>query len=494
VRDAAWLEPKAKAVLTAFLEMDQEPVGPPQANAYEFQSGGVIAIMEKLRHKFQDQLLALEKEEMNAKANFEALAQELEDNIKYDTETVADKTARKAERLEFAAKCKGELDVTEKTKAQDEQILQDTLTECHAKSEEYEKNQVLRKQEIDAIRKAYDILASPEVAGNAEKYLPAAMAQTKTAASLAQLQAKDSKDVNRDRAVKYLQMKAKKTGSQYLAMMALRVSEDPFTKVKKMIKDLIVKLMEEANAEADHNAFCTSELATNKQTRENKAAEVEKLTALSERLTADITLLSEEITELADGIAQIMKEQDEATKMRAEEKATNEQTIADAKAGQGAVEQAIKVLRDFYAKAADASLIQEPYKGMQDTKGGVLGLMEVCLSDFARLETDTALDEEKAQTAYEKFMAESTQEKEVKEVTKEHKEGNKHKAEEDLRTTQKELALTQNELDKALDYFEKLKQDCIDTGLSYEERVRAREEEIQSLQEALRILQGEEIA
>merc|ERR1719382_2057520 len=112
---------------------------------------------------------------------------------------------------------------------------------------------------------------------------------------------------------------------------------------------------------------------------------------------------------------------------------------------------------------------------MQDAKGGVIGMLEEILSDFASLETETSLAEEEAQVSYEKFMAESTQSKEVKEG-------------------KKELALTQDELDKALEYYSKLKADCLDTGLSYKERVKAREEEIQSLQEALRILQGEDIA
>ena len=43
-------------------------------------------------------------------------------------------------------------------------------------------------------------------------------------------------------------------------------------------------------------------------------------------------------------------------------------------------------------------------------------------------------------------------------------------------------------------YYEKLKPSCIETGVSHEERAAKRQEEIESLQEALRILSGEDVA
>ena len=64
-----------------------------------------------------------------------------------------------------------------------------------------------------------------------------------------------------------------------LAPLAVRVQADPFKKVRQLIQALIVKLMEEANEEAEHKGWCDSELSTNEQTRKEKTEAVETLNA-----------------------------------------------------------------------------------------------------------------------------------------------------------------------------------------------------------------------
>merc|ERR1711862_126625 len=97
-----------------------------------------------------------------------------------------------------------------------------------------------------------------------------------------------------------------------------------------------------------------------------------------------------------------------ATSIRTEEKAENELTIKDAGEAQTAVAQALTVLKEFYAKAGEATaLLQQqpeapevfdkPYKGMGAENGGVVGMLEVIQSDFARLESDTKAAEATAQ-------------------------------------------------------------------------------------------------
>jgi len=503
---------KAKSVIASFLETSESMTmgaGAPEANAYEFQSGGVVEMLYKLRLKFEDQRKVLETEELNKKANYEMLMQKLTDDIKFNEEETAKKTAFKAQRLEDAAIAKGDLELTEKAKAEDEKTLADTLATCAANSQEYEGNQVVRAGEIKAIEKAIEILSSEAVTGNANTYLPTFVQVRATALAQLRGDAGAGMEDARRKAVAFLQDRARKTGSQYLAVVAEHMEADPFVKVKKMIKDLIVKLMEEANAEADGKAYCDTELGTNKMTREDKQAEVEELTAKVEQKTAESAQLSAEIALLADQIAAIQASQAEATKQRGEQKATNAQTVADAKVAQDAVEKATKILKDYYASVAGGgaflqdtnSLAQAmskagkaPYTGMQASTGGIIGMLEVILSDFARLQAETEHSEDSAQTAYDKYMAESTQDMSVKETEKTHNEGRRTDTENLISNLKKELELTQGELDAAIAYYEKLKPGCVDLGLSYEERVKAREEELQSLKEALAILQQQDLA
>merc|ERR1711920_724850 len=252
---------------------------------------------------------------------------------------------------------------------------------------------------------------------------------------MGQLRANDHKAAQQ-RALGYLQGRAASLHSKVLSALALRVAADPFQKVKKMIKDLINRLMEEAAEETEHKGWCDTELSTNEQTRKEKTMAVETLHAEIDELEASITKLGEDITALTEAVAQLDAAMAEATKLREVEKAKNTQTIEDAKEAQVAVAQALTVLREFYAKAGEATaLLQQqpvapeifdsPYKGMQAEQGGVVGMLEVIQSDFARLEADTAAAEAAAQKEYDTFMEDSKVDKEAKSTSIEHKTAKK---------------------------------------------------------------------
>jgi len=488
----------AKRVIDAFLQQDPDEglaVSAPEANAYEFQSGGVVEMLEKLLDKFIEERTTLEKEEMNSKHAYDMLMQDLNAQVAQAKTDRDEKAEFKADTLQSKADAQGDLQDTTSTRDEDEKYLADLTATCEQKASDFESRQQLRAEEIEAIEKAIEIVSSGSVSGNADKHLPG-LVQT----SFAQLRSQ-STTATQNRVANYLRKQADSLGSRVLSALATRVESDPFAKVKKMIKDLIVKLMEEANEEAEHKGWCDTELSTNEQTRKEKTQAVETLHAEIDELEASIAKLTEDITSLTEAVAELDAAVSKATSLRNEEKAKNTETISDSQEAQTAVAQALTVLKEFYAKAAEATaFVQEPeifdesYKGMGGESGGVIGMLEVIESDFARLEADTKASEASAQKEYDEFMTDSEVDKTKKSTDIEHKTAKKQDEEQALTTKKSDLEGTQKELDAALAYFDKLKPSCVDSGVSYEDRVARRKEEIESLQEALKILNGEDLA
>jgi hypothetical protein len=217
-------------------EQSQDPeatYSAPEANAYESKSGGVIEMLEELRQKFRGEVRDLEKEEMMAKHASEEVLQKLHDSTELAEQSVERKTKLRAEEQEALASAKGDLEVTQKAKAEDEKYLEDTKALCQQKSFDFEKRQQLRSQEIEALSKAIEIIGGSAVSGGAEKHLRESKDAAGTA--LVQLRSGSAKGRNPqlEKAAEYLKMAAAKTKSATLAMVAQKAESDPFTKVKK---------------------------------------------------------------------------------------------------------------------------------------------------------------------------------------------------------------------------------------------------------------------
>jgi len=475
------------------------------ANAYENQSGGVIEMLEKLNDEFSSKKTELEKDELGAQQAFEQIIQQLSDNVENANFEINKKTKHRAETQQSKADQEGDLAQTTADRDEDQKYLDDTVALCTQKTSDFESRQTLRGEEIDAISKAIEIIGSQAVAGSGDKHLPALVQiRAKHSTALAALRS-DSKSPQQRQVAAFLSERAHKTGSRLLSELALAAEANPFGKVKKMIKDLMVKLMEEGTSETEHKGWCDTELTTNKQTRDKKTSEINELNSNIEDLTATIAQLTQDNADLSAAVSELDAAMAKETEERNANKAANTQTIADAKAAQTAVEAAMAVLKDFYAKSAGATAFaQQPasdapetfdkaYTGMGASGGGVVDFLEVILTDFSRLESETTSAEAEEDDEYKNFMFESKKDKALKEGEINLKTGTKTDKESALNQANSDLKTTSEQLDKALEYYEKLKPTCVDSGITYEERVKRREEEIVSLQEALKILAGTDL-
>lgn len=506
---------KIKDALMSFLQLQQPDVKEmpddkmsyqaPEAAGYEFQSGGVVDMLLKLKDEFEEKKGKLMKEETDAKNAYGLIMQQLTGNVDNADHEIKKKKVLRAETEQAKAEAEGDLAATTKERDEDQVYLDETKAMCKQKADDFEARQKLRAEELEVLKKAMEIIADGTVKGAGEKNLPQLLQMgAKRRLAMAQAKAKQMNPLQTQIAA-FLSARAQATGSRLLSQASQQVIANPFKKVKKMIKDLIVQLMEEATAETEHKGWCDTELTTNKMTRDAKTADVASLASQIEDLTATIADLTQNLADLATEIKELEDAMAKATSDRIAAKGANEQTIKEAKLAQTAVSNAMALVKDFYEKSAQATALAQqspaeeapetfskPYKGMLPEGGNLVDFLEVILTDFTRLETETTDDEAAEKSRYDEFMAEAEKNKALKENEAKHKDGTKTDKESALHAAEAELKTTQEQLAAAVAYYEKLKPSCVDSGVSYEERVKRREEEIQSLQEALKVLQGQD--
>lgn len=306
--------------------------------------------------------------------------------------------------------------------------------------------------------------------------------------------------------LKILQQEGKRLNSAMLSSLALRMgsSGSPFDKVKGLIQNLIERLLKESAGEATKKGFCDEQLGKTELARDYSLAESKKLNAQIAELEVNKEALDLEDGELKTRISDLEKEHDEAKKLREEEHDSNVEGIAKAKEGLEAVTGALVMLKEFYKKAGAASLLQASpvdapeapegdYKGKQGAAQSILGLLEVIQSDFERTLKDTEAAEKTGASDFE-------QEKQNVEASVAGHTTKRSLDQQDSKTMHitikrktADMKAAMDSVDGHLRTLDDLKPTCIDTGMSYKERVQKREDEMAALQKALCTLDTEDV-
>merc|ERR1719454_1854759 len=180
--------------------------------------------------------------------------------------------------------------------------------------------------------------------------------------------------------------------------------------------------------------------------------------------------------------------------IRREENAAYVKAKADLELGLSGVRKALSVLRDYYGSAA--AMLQQPAMPEHHEKSGgaagsIIGILEVCESDFATNLAKEESEEADAVDSYDK----TTQENKI--TTAEKEQGVKYKTQEAtaldkaISELSSDRATAQEEHDAVMEYYAKIKDRCIAKPETYEERKQRREAEIAGLKQALNILENE---
>jgi len=475
---------KLTALVQAAHSSDDEDAGAPDPAVYESHSGTVLDVLNDLLEKAQGELDDARKTETTDINNYQMLKQSLTDEIKFATKEKGEAAKSKSESAEAKATAEGDLSVTSKDLAADIEELAGLHHNCMTKADEFEAETKSRGEELKALATAKKIIK--EATGTALEQQASFFQTSKLSTST---------DLANFEVVRFVRDLAKKENSPALAQLASRVASavrfsngnqaDIFAKVKGLISDMIAKLESEAESDATEKAFCDKELAETNQKKDDKTAEIEKLTANIEAKSSRSAILKEEVAALQAELAALSKSQAEMDKIRAQEKALFESSSADTEKALDGVKTALKVLNEYYSRADKA------HDAAEGASTGIIGLLEVCESDFSKSLTEMTAAEESAAVTYdaetkENEIIKATKQQDVKYKTKEANGLDKAVAE-----LSSDSSGVQTELAAVMDYLKNLQGRCIAKAETYGERKARRTAEVAGLKEALSILENE---
>lgn len=204
----------------------------------------------------------------------------------------------------------------------------------------------------------------------------------------------------------------------------------------------------------------------------------------------------------------------DAKEVRAKNKKENMLAIKDAEKAQAAIAKAITVLEQHYkdsgmiekkewefiqVKAPEpVKLPDQPsswdkeYTGVTDpTKAdtGVIAVLKATAADFSKMEADTRANEIEDQEAFDKDMSEADIDKAKKSKESEMKADEKKRTLDSINAMTKARKHTNGELEAVKQYIKDLQKPCVAGDSKYEDRKKARSEEIEALKKAQGILE-----
>jgi chromosome segregation ATPase len=359
--------------------------------------------------------------------------------------------------------------------------LDNLKQECSQAAKEWAERQKSASGEIAAIEKAKEILQSKvKVLVQFPDADDGAPADDTEQASM------------RHRLIDQLQGMGHKFKSYAMMELASAATQDPFAKIRGLIEDMVAKLVAEANEEATQKDFCDQEKAKSSKEQAAKTMRADDLRARIDSATSAKETLSEKIKELQAEIAEIDAADGEAAKIRAEEAATNKKALKDFKDGASAVEEAIRVLKEYYASTPPSFIQTRSGPSFAQAKGDaantIIAFLETSAEDFSRMATEIETDEGEAAAAYEKTVAENKAAKTSKADEIKGAESEIKVLSVTIEGDNEDLKMVNKELDAVMGYIDKLKPQCETKAMTYEEKKAKRQEEIEPLKEALSIL------
>eukprot|EP00397_Hematodinium_sp_SG-2012_P027725 GEMP01029148.1.p1 GENE.GEMP01029148.1~~GEMP01029148.1.p1 ORF type:complete len:667 (+),score=210.48 GEMP01029148.1:225-2225(+) len=475
------ITPHEKRVLRAFMQQTHE------VPDFQPQSGEIFGILRNMKDTFQANLAASQKEEQENQKAFEGLKKAKMDEINAGKNQLAQKTEQLANSQEKAAQAKEDIEDTRASLGTDYEFLMEVKAKCATTDAEWEERQKARQEEIMAVSQALSVLSNDD----------AHDLFSKSFNQFLQLTA----PTKRHEAANVLLA----VHSPRLTAMATSVKLDAFKKVFEAIDQMVTQLQKEKEDEIKHRDWCINELHTNEKDTQRVARDKERTEVLIADLSTTIKTMGAEVDALSAEITEMQIQFKRAGEDREKENSDFQATVADQREVQKLLQQALNVLKSFYArghgflqKAPDEpkSLKGAPapegfgeYR-KSEASGGVLVMIQQIIGDAKAMEADATRAEADAQAAYESFVKQTNLSVAAKSKSIDNKKEEKAKSQVDKTDGKVNLEAHTVQLEQLSNAAGDVHKSCDFIVKNFEVRQTARDEEVSALRQAKAILSG----
>jgi hypothetical protein len=455
--------------------------------SYSAQSGEIFGVLKQMKEEMGADLKEAQKAEAERAANFAELraakTTEIEDGEKM-AESKEDELATTDNDL---AEAKEDLGQMQKQLGGDQEFLANLEKTCAEADANFALRKKARLEEIEAVSQTIEILTGDE-------------ARDAMDTTFSFVQTSRTSEKRRRAASSVLRRAARANSSPELSLLASSVELDAFTKVKAEIDKMIATLKKQQADEVKKNDWCKTELQENEmETMKTKDLKAD-LEAKSDHLEVTIKTLSEEIEKAKLDINNLQVALQRAGENRKQENIDFQKVVADQTVTAEILAKALDNLAKFYDEAAFAQMHKRgqkqtpPVPQMEYKKSsgasGVMSMIEKLIYDTKDITADSKKSESEAQAAYEALIADTNASVEnlTKEITSKSKA--KAQAKKDLSATGSDLADAIKELENLGKTNADLHSDCDYYMKNFAIRQKARQEEIEAMQQAKQILNG----
>lgn len=487
---ASGIDSASKQKLAALIQSDNKDddgdddvkaFGQPDVKAYENHSSAIVDTLANMKVDAEKQKTQATMEHMKSQNAHNLLVQGLDDAIASQTADKDRKTGELQNAKETKGKADGDLAAENDSLKENKNMLATTSQDCEDQANEYASQTAGRKEEMEAITKAIEVLSNPEFVGATD---------TRHAASFLQVS-----DVNKARVTSLLEGMARRFHSTSLAEIALKSraavgvdADNVFAKVMGMIEAMINKLKKQAASELKRHEYCVKNIAESTAKREKTQANLDNIGARLEKAESDAATLKQEIADLAQEISDLDAAVAQATKIRNEEAAAFAKSQTEFQTGLEGLDQAIKILTEYFGGASASDQGHEAHQGTAST---IISMLQTANEDFTNGLAEAQATEKQAAADHDKFIQQAK-------VTKASKTAAaKAKAQESVRLAsaiedlKQDSENVEDELAAVNKALAKLNDMCTTKPVSFEDRMEKMTNEINGLKRALEILNSD---